>query len=308
MMDHMERAKRKVEIPLVIEAIQRDLQNDISAWEQKEKDRVECNINQRKKDVEHRDRLERMREDKTDFIVTLLKKRNAEFKESMVKFNKMAEQERAIRLEKRKMQRIDERRQKYFKEKEEEEQRRKDEELRRTTEEKARKEAERKAREEEEYQRKKEALDRMEEKKKQREKETEEKSRSEREENLNKKGDTEREIYNGKDEPQGWRSNRESDNRDKNKGEIKEEPKSWRSAVVRDDQEKEDNRPWRPSGVWRGRERNDRDGEKDVERKRNYSGGMMGQWRTPRETNDREGEGRSDREQRKVDTWGTPRE
>merc|ERR1712080_769838 len=39
-MDHMERAKRKAEIPLLKEAIKKDLEDDTILWKQKEKDRI----------------------------------------------------------------------------------------------------------------------------------------------------------------------------------------------------------------------------------------------------------------------------
>merc|ERR1712051_137621 len=160
-MDHMERAKRKAEIPLMKEAIKKDLEDDTVLWKQKEKDRIVEAIKEREEAVSHRDRLARMKEDKDNFMATLLTQRKATFEKKLKEYNKMVEEQRAIRMEDRKTQRKEERRQKYFREKEEEEQRRRDEELKRIREEKAREEAERKAKEEEEYQKKKEALDRI---------------------------------------------------------------------------------------------------------------------------------------------------
>merc|ERR1712141_631826 len=153
-MDHMERAKRKAEIPLMKDAIKHDLEDDTILWKQKEKDRIAQAVKDREEAVGHRDRLSRMKEDKDNFMATLLTQRKAQFEKKLKEYNKMVEEQRAIRMEDRKTQRKEERRQKYFREKEEEEQRRRDEELKRIREEKAREEAERKAKEEEEYQKK----------------------------------------------------------------------------------------------------------------------------------------------------------
>merc|ERR1712076_269662 len=138
-------------------------------WKKKETDRIAQSIKDREEAVANRDSLERMKEDKDNFMATLLTQRKAKFDTKLKEYNKMFEEQRAVRLEERKTQRKEERRQKYQREQEEEEQRRRDEELKRIREEKAREEAERKAREEEEYQKKKEALDRIAEKQKERE-------------------------------------------------------------------------------------------------------------------------------------------
>merc|ERR1711997_465888 len=213
-MDHMERAKRKAEIPLMKEAIKHDLEDDTILWKQKEKDRIAQAVKDREEAVGNRDRLSRMKEDKDNFMATLLTQRKAQFEKKLKEYNKMVEEQRAIRMEDRKIQRKEERRQKYFREKEEEEQRRRDEELKRIREEKAREEAERKAKEEEEYQKKKEALDRIAERQKEREKQIEEKfmkeqeeARREREEeNRKQRGGSERSVE--KDDSQNWRGGR----------------------------------------------------------------------------------------------------
>merc|ERR1712165_391016 len=63
-MDHMERAKRKVEIPLLKEAIKKDLEDDTELWKKKEKDRIVQSIKDRDEAVANRDRLERIKEKK----------------------------------------------------------------------------------------------------------------------------------------------------------------------------------------------------------------------------------------------------
>merc|ERR1712227_844078 len=136
-MDHMERAKRKGEIPLLQQAIKKDLEDDSELWKKKEKDRIAQSIKDRDEAVANRDRLARMKEDKDNFMATLLTQRKAKFDTKLKEYNKMFEEQRSVRLEERKAQRKEERRQKYLREQEEEEQRRRDEELKRTREEKA---------------------------------------------------------------------------------------------------------------------------------------------------------------------------
>merc|ERR1712018_29563 len=115
-MDHIERAKRKVEIPLLKEAIKRDLEDDTLLWKQKEKDRIVEAIKEREEAVSHRDRLARMKEDKDNFMATLLTQRKAQFDTKLKEYNKMFEEQRSVRLEERKAQRKEERRQKYIRE------------------------------------------------------------------------------------------------------------------------------------------------------------------------------------------------
>merc|ERR1712043_73961 len=130
-MDHMERAKRKQEIPILNDAIKKDLEDDTILWKQKEKDRIAQSIKDREEAVATRDRMARMKEDKDNFMATLLTQRKATFEKKLKEYNKTLEEQRAIRLEERKYQRKEERRSKYIREKEEEEQRRRDEELKR---------------------------------------------------------------------------------------------------------------------------------------------------------------------------------
>merc|ERR1711994_476560 len=107
-MDHMERAKRKAEIPLLKDAIKKDLEDDTVLWKQKEKDRIAQAIKEREEAVSHRDRLARMKEDKDNFMATLLTQRKATFEKKLKEYNKMFEEQRAIRLEEKKAQRKEE--------------------------------------------------------------------------------------------------------------------------------------------------------------------------------------------------------
>jgi len=319
-MDHMERAKRKVEIPLLKEAIKKDLEDDTELWKKKEKDRIVQSIKDRDEAVANRDRLERMKEDKDNFMATLLTQRKEKFDKKLKEYNKMFEEQRAIRLEEKKAQRKEERRQKYLREQEEEEQRRRDEELKRIREEKAKEEAERKAREEEEYRKRKEALDRIAEKQMEREKQIEEKlmkeqqeARREREEESRKqRGGSERSME--KEDTQNWRGGRggnderdreeggsrfRRDNDDKPKEEEKGRPGGWR------DREKRKMDQWGPPKEREDDRRGNRD--RDMDRAGPPRGGAdAGGWRRDdrrddRPPPDRDGDRRGDRGGRRFD-------
>merc|ERR1712062_246749 len=106
--DHLERAKRKEEIPVIKEA---------------------------------------MKEDKNAFMEKLLKERREDFENLLSDFKKSVDTTRQKRLEERKEARKEERRQKWITEQEEERQRKADEKAKAEREEKERLEQERKERE-----------------------------------------------------------------------------------------------------------------------------------------------------------------
>merc|ERR1712087_276925 len=110
-MDHMERAKRKEEVPLLQEAIKQGNADDSLVWKEKEKDRIAQSKLDREEAVKNRDRMARMKEDKDNFMATLLKNRKAQFETKLRDYNKMLEAQRAIRLEERKIQREEDKRQ-----------------------------------------------------------------------------------------------------------------------------------------------------------------------------------------------------
>merc|ERR1712226_1197325 len=179
--DHLERAKRKEEIPLIKAAMVKDEEEDRIIWKNKEEERIKNSITEREESVKTRDRLVRMKEDKNAFMEKLLKERKEEFDTKLSDYNKMVEEERADRMKERKETRKEERRQKWLDEQEEERQRKQDEELKREREEKERLAREEKEREEEEYARHKAKMDEMEAKKLQKEREMEERIARERE-------------------------------------------------------------------------------------------------------------------------------
>lgn len=178
--DHLERAKRLVEIPLLEKAFEDDIEQDKVYWKAQEKERIANAIKEREEAVLAKKRLGRMAQDKDTYLQNLLRERKAAFDKKLSDFNKRVEQERVKRLADRKRQRKEDRRNQWIKRKEEEAQRKKDEAMKRKREEEARLETERRMKEEEEYRKRKEHMDAIEEKKRQREKEIEEKLQAER--------------------------------------------------------------------------------------------------------------------------------
>merc|ERR1712194_308214 len=107
--DHLERAKRKEEIPLIKESMIQD----------KEEERIKTAIEEREVAVKTRDRLIRMAADKNAFMEKLLKERQTDFDKKEEDYTKLVDEARATRLEERKEERKDERRKKWLREQEE---------------------------------------------------------------------------------------------------------------------------------------------------------------------------------------------
>merc|ERR1711974_97015 len=114
-----ERAKRQEEIPILKEAIEKD----------QEEDRIKQAVEDRDEAVENRDRLARMKDDKEDFMSTLLKQRKDIYEKKLKEYNAMIDKQRQIRLEERKLERVEKAREDWYREKEEYEQRMRDEAL-----------------------------------------------------------------------------------------------------------------------------------------------------------------------------------
>merc|ERR1719347_1361015 len=201
--DHLERAKRLEEIPLLKLQFEELKEEAKVVWEEQEKDRIEEEKKQRASDVENRDRMVRMRDDKDKYLESLLKERKNVFEKKITEFNVLVASEKKDRLDKRRQERIEERRRKWMEEKEEEERLRREEMERREEEE--RKERERIKMEKE--------RDEIERKKKAKEKEMEERLERERKEMESKKDDRDRDRMRderSRDEgPGAWRSRRE---------------------------------------------------------------------------------------------------
>merc|ERR1711994_522613 len=125
--DHIERAKRQEEIPLLLKQFDEFKEEARQVWEEQEKERIETDKSQRENDVTNRDRMQRMIADKDVYLDGLLKERKNIFEKKLEEFNVMLSDERKQRLEKRKEDRIEERRRKWMQERRDEEQRRRDE-------------------------------------------------------------------------------------------------------------------------------------------------------------------------------------
>ena len=86
--DHLERAKRKEEIPVIKEAMKKDEEEDKIIWKDKEEERIKVAIADREEAVKTRDRLTRMKEDKNAFMEKLLKERREDFENLLSDFKK----------------------------------------------------------------------------------------------------------------------------------------------------------------------------------------------------------------------------
>ena len=228
-MDHLERAKRLEEIPLLQKYLAERQVEDRQLWKQQEEERIAQLQEERKVAMLHRDRLMRMREDKEKFVDKLKSERRSAFKEKLAEFEAQYETVRAERLKKRKENRREQRRAQWIKgtthsqkrelnksfwwkqclkvffsffnlfslrniDKEEAEQRKRDEELKRQREEAERLEQERRAAELEELRKRREAADQVLLKQREREREIEEKQRRREEEGREKEREREREV------------------------------------------------------------------------------------------------------------------
>merc|ERR1711970_1493735 len=175
--DHLERAKRLEEIPLLKLQFEELKEEAKVVWEEQEKDRIEEEKKERASDIENRDRMVRMRDDKDKYLESLLKERKNVFEKKITEFNVLVDEERKIRLERRKDERQEDRRRKWMRAREEEEQRRRDELAIKEREEREAREALEKEKEKEEYEKKKAELEEIERKKREKEREIEKKKK-----------------------------------------------------------------------------------------------------------------------------------
>merc|ERR1719266_2048924 len=163
--DHIERAKRLEELPLLKTQHEELKEEAKKLWAEQEKERIEDLKTNRESDVINRDRLARMKEDKDKYVTNLLKERKSVYEKKAEEHQALVEEERKIRLERRKEERQEDRRRRWRQEKEEEEQRRRDEIALQEREEREAREAEAREREREEYERKRAEMEEIEKKK-----------------------------------------------------------------------------------------------------------------------------------------------
>ena len=165
--DHLERAKRIEEIPLLQEAVEKWRIEDKQLWEQKEEERIKELKAERVLALQHRERFKRVLEDKETFAKKIITERHSVFVKELENFETILNAERERRLAQRKTERKEERRKKYYTEKAAEEKRKADEEKRIIEEQKAakfREQAEKQRLREEEIEKKQKLKD-LEEKK-----------------------------------------------------------------------------------------------------------------------------------------------
>lgn len=172
--DHMARARRSKEIPLLEKQFDEEHVKSRDFWEQQEIERIAKVKEDRELELVTRDRLQRMKKDRQEFIGVLKDKRKKHYKEKLAAFEKNLLEERKKRLADRKEERKAERRNKWVKEREEEKQKAIDEALKREREEKERLEKEQKEQEEKEYEEKLAKLEEIAAKQREREREMEE--------------------------------------------------------------------------------------------------------------------------------------
>ncbi len=114
-MDHLERAKRIEEIPLLEKYLAERKVQDKLIWKQQEEERIAQLQEERKVAMLHRDRLMRMRVDKDKFIDNLKSARRNVFKDKLAEFESMYDSVRTERLKQRKEQRREQRRIQWIK-------------------------------------------------------------------------------------------------------------------------------------------------------------------------------------------------
>merc|ERR1719427_493779 len=103
--DHFERAKRKVEIPLLEKHISEKKVKDEDLWIESEKERVEKSVEEYKRCVETKERLQRMKRDVNDHMKPLREAQQQQHQASMESWMKELEEVRAERLAQRKYER-----------------------------------------------------------------------------------------------------------------------------------------------------------------------------------------------------------
>ena len=116
--DHLERAKRIEELPLLEKAIEEWRIEDRELWDKMEEERIKEIKAERLLALQHRERFKRVLEDKETFAKKIISERHSVFVKELANFQTMLESERKRRLEERRKERKEERRKKYFSEKE----------------------------------------------------------------------------------------------------------------------------------------------------------------------------------------------
>lgn len=235
--DHIERAKRQEEIPLLQSEYDEFKVNDFEFWEQHEKERIKAIKEERALAIQERNRLIRMKEDRDKFLLRLQEARSSLFEEKMSEFKKTWEAERKNRLTERKLKRKEERKIQWLKEQEEKQKRLAEEKLKKEREEHLAK------------------LEEIEAKKRAREEEVMKKM--EREERRISQDKTEKEAEKNVDSPQEWRKDEPKQDDDWRKRDKGKDEKPWRKDERLTDDKKKDDKPTDEERKWRRDEKPD---------------------------------------------------
>ena len=134
--DHLERAKRIEEIPLLEASIEEWRVKDRELWDQMEEERIKEIKAERILALQHRDRFKRLLEDKEIFAKKIITERHSVFLKELESFQTLLAAERKRRLEARRQARKAQRMSAYRTAKEEEERKRVEEARRKDDEEK----------------------------------------------------------------------------------------------------------------------------------------------------------------------------
>lgn len=184
--DHFERAKRQEEIPLLLQAYDEWRKRDEEEWIEMENERIAALHAERGQAIQHKERLNRMQDDRDAFVNQVRDRRHKSYVEQYSEWKKQFDEAKVVKLAERKEKRKVERRETYYREKKEAEEKRKAEIERK------RKEEERKKKEEEDKEKNK-RLEEIAKKQQAKEKEIEERMARERAQ--------ERELAREKDAP-----------------------------------------------------------------------------------------------------------
>lgn len=116
--DHLERAKRLEEIPLLEAEYEKWHELNEKYWQESERQRIQDIIDERHLAVSLSERLTKIREDAADFAATVDERHKSIFQTRLQDFNAKLDDERTKRLEARRIRRREERRIQWLKEKE----------------------------------------------------------------------------------------------------------------------------------------------------------------------------------------------
>ena len=111
--DHLERAKRLEEIPLLKLQFEEFKEESKVLWDEQEKERIQKEKEQREVDIVNRDRLARMTADKDSYLESLLKDRKNLLDKKQSEFEAQVAEERSMRLQRRKEERMEDRRREW---------------------------------------------------------------------------------------------------------------------------------------------------------------------------------------------------